>query len=69
MLFPYASIARGRPYAERGPIFVHAVPCPRYEATGEVPADFGEGRVIRAYDREQNMIAGEIVAAGTGNGH
>ncbi len=36
-------------------------PCARYQATDEFPADFRAGRVIRAYDRQQNMIAGEIV--------
>ena len=61
ILFPYASIPAGCPYAEMGPIFVHAQPCPRYELTEQYPADFRGGRVIRAYDREQNMIAGEIV--------
>ena len=61
VLFPYASIAPGRPYAESGPIFVHAAPCERYQATDEFPAAFREGRVIRAYDRQQNMIAGEMV--------
>jgi hypothetical protein len=44
-----------------GPIFVHAQPCPRYESTEQYPADFRAGRVIRAYDREQNMIAAENV--------
>ena len=61
VLFPYASIALGRPYSETGPIFVHAEPCERYRATDEFPAAFRQGRVIRAYDSEQNMIAGEIV--------
>lgn len=61
ILFPYASIPAGRPYSETGPIFVHAQPCPRYESTEQYPADFREGRVIRAYDREQNMIAAENV--------
>jgi hypothetical protein len=61
VLFPYASIAPGRPYAESGPIFVHAVPCQSYQAMGEFPAAFREGRVIRAYDRQQNMIAAEMV--------
>ena len=61
ILFPYASIPAGCPYAEMGPIFVHAQSCPRYELTEQYPADFRAGRVIRAYDREQNMIAGEIV--------
>lgn len=61
VLFPYASTAPGRPYAESGPIFVHAAPCLRYEETDEFPAAFREGRVLRAYDREQNMIVAEIV--------
>jgi hypothetical protein len=61
VLFPYASIAPGRPYAESGPIFVHAASCERYQATDEFPAAFRKGRAIRAYDRERNMIAGEIV--------
>ena len=56
VLFPYASIAPGRPYAESGPIFVHAVPCQRYQATDEFPAAFGQGRAFRAYDRQQNML-------------
>ena len=61
ILFPYASIPAGRPYSEMGPIFVHEQPCPRYESTEQYPADFREGRVIRAYDRGQNMIAAENV--------
>lgn len=62
VLFPYASIPPGHPYSETGPIFIHAQPCPRYEAKGEYPADFRNGRVIRAYDASQNMIAAEAVA-------
>ena len=61
VLFPYASIPAGRPYSEIGPIFVHAAACERYRATDEFPAAFRQGRVIRAYDREQNMIAAEAV--------
>lgn len=62
VLFPYASIPPGHPYSEVGPIFVHAQPCPRYEATNEYPADFRRGRVIRAYNAKRDMIAAEIVA-------
>src|SRR5450432_856865 len=43
VLFPYASIAPGRPYAESGPIFVHAAPCERYQVTDEFPAAFRQG--------------------------
>ena len=61
ILFPYAAIPSGRPYSETGPIFVHADPCERYAATDEYPAEFRKGRVIRAYDAQQNIIAAEVV--------
>jgi hypothetical protein len=64
ILFPYASIAAGRPYAESGPIFVHEKPCSRYAATDEYPADLRSGRVIRAYNAQHDMIAAEAVASG-----
>jgi hypothetical protein len=65
VLFPYASIPAGRPYAESGPIFVHVEPCPRYAATDKYPGDFRNGRVIRAYNSQQHMIAAEAAS----NGH
>jgi Protein of unknown function (DUF1203) len=64
ILFPYASIPAGRPYSEVGPIFVHLQSCPRYESTERYPADFRNGRVIRAYNRKQDMIAAEAVVEG-----
>ncbi len=60
ILFPFASVPPGRPYSESGPIFVHADPCERYRATEEYPADFREGRVVRAYNSQHNMIAAEV---------
>ena len=64
VLFPYASIPAGRPYSEVGPIFVHLQACPCYESTEQYPADFRSGRVIRAYNKKQDMIAAEAVADG-----
>jgi hypothetical protein len=61
ILFPYASIPAGRPYSESGPIFVHAEPCERYDATHELPPDFRTGRVMRAYNSEHDMIDAEVV--------
>ena len=61
ILFPYASIAPGRPYSESGPIFVHAEPCERYAATGEYPSDFRSGRVFRAYDSNYKIIDAKVV--------
>jgi hypothetical protein len=62
VLFPYPSIPPGRPYSETGPVFVHAQSCPRYDATSQYPTDFRSGRVIRAYNATQDMIAAEAVA-------
>src|SRR3954468_20611361 len=50
VLFPFASVPAGHPYSESGPIFVHVDPCQRYRATEEYPADFREGRAVRAYN-------------------
>lgn len=61
VLFTYASIPPGRPYAESGPIFVHEQPCAPYQATSDYPPDFRRGRVLRAYDSKENMIDAVVV--------
>jgi Protein of unknown function (DUF1203) len=60
ILFPFAAIPPGRPYFESGPIFVHADACERYSATDEFPAAFRDGRVLRAYNSEHDIIAAEV---------
>lgn len=60
VLFPFAAIPPGRPYSESGPIFVHADPCARYEATEHFPAEFRDGRVVRAYNSQHDLIAAEV---------
>lgn len=60
ILFPFAAIPAGRPYSETGPIFVHEDPCERYGTTAKYPADFREGRVVRAYNAQHDMIAAEV---------
>ena len=61
ILFPYTSIAPGRPYSESGPIFVHAEPCERYAETNKYPEQFRKGRVLRAYNSKQDMIDAQVV--------
>ena len=56
VLFPYASIRAGRPYAESGPIVVHEHRCERYGASNSYPPALRNGRVFRAYDSQDNMI-------------
>ena len=60
VLFPYAAIPPGYPYSETGPIFVHAGPCCRYEATDEYPSEFGNGRVFRAYNSDNRIIDAKV---------
>jgi Protein of unknown function (DUF1203) len=61
ILFPYASISGGRPYAESGPIFVHAEPCEPYLNVHEYPADFRRHRGFRAYNGNDDMIDAVVI--------
>jgi len=56
ILFSFESIAPGYPYSETGPIFVHEQSCTRYAVADAYPDEFRMGRVLRAYDRRNNMI-------------
>src|SRR5262249_25542141 len=61
ILFPYAAIPAGYHYSETGPMFVHAEPCPRYDAVNEFPDELRQGRVLRAYNSKFDMIDAEVV--------
>lgn len=49
-----------QPYAEQGPIFLHAEPCARHEASTGMPAMFREraGYLVRGYDRNDRIVYG-----------
>ena len=61
ILFPFAAIEPGGPWTDIGPIFVHAEACERYAETETFPPQFRDGRAMRAYDSEQNMIDALVV--------
>jgi hypothetical protein len=61
ILFPYASIPGDRPYAETGPIFVHAETCAPYAQVDEYPGDFRRHRVLRAYNDSDDMIDAVVI--------
>jgi len=61
ILFPYQAIAENRPYAETGPIFVHAEACTRYNSPAEFPPALRSGRALRAYNAQDEIVAGEVV--------
>ena len=58
----------GGPYAEVGPVFVHAEACPGFAGDG-FPADFSERRaVLRPYDADGLMLDGVVAEPGTSDG-
>ncbi|MEM7222428.1 MAG: DUF1203 domain-containing protein [Pseudomonadota bacterium] len=58
-----------QPYAEVGPIFIHAAPCPRYEETAGLPALFQaperDAMLVRGYAANDRIIygTGQVVEA------
>ncbi|MFN2509437.1 MAG: DUF1203 domain-containing protein [Chthoniobacterales bacterium] len=60
ILFPYQSIPADHPYGESGPIFVHKEPCHRYSAVDVYPAAFRDGRVLRGYNAQSEIVAAEV---------
>ena len=60
ILFPYQAIPSDRPYAESGPIFIHAEPCARYNSPDQLPRELRGGRAIRAYNRQHEIVAAEV---------
>jgi len=57
-----------QPYAELGPIFVHAEDCPRYRETGPLPAIFTrrEAILMRGYGADDRIIygTGKVIPTG-----
>ena len=60
ILFPYQAIPADQPYAESGPIFVHAEACDRYASAHEFPPELRTGRVVRAYNQQNEIVAAEL---------
>lgn len=62
ILLSYQPLANRNPYAEIGPIFIHAHECEPYDTPHTFPEDFAQRQlVVRAYDYE-GRIAGAVVA-------
>lgn len=48
-----------QPYAETGPIFLHAEACPRYEATEVLPPMLGSpDYIVRGYGHDDRIVYG-----------
>ncbi|MGH3264809.1 MAG: DUF1203 domain-containing protein, partial [Trebonia sp.] len=52
-------------YAERGPVFIHARPCPGYVTPDRYPPALSHRQqVVRAYDRDGRIAGGVLVEDG-----
>lgn len=60
LVLSYCPFPELQPYAEVGPIFLHATPCAAYEYGGTIPAIYlgGEPRILRGYDGNDRIIYG-----------
>jgi len=66
LLLSYRPLPDSSPYAEIGPIFVHADGCEPYDDIETFPADFAARRlVLRAYGREGQIVDAVIAEPGT----
>jgi len=67
LIFAYRPFPEAQPYAEVGPIFLHAEPCERYPVTDETPDMFlkRERYLIKGYHPNDRIYygTGEIVAS------
>ena len=66
LILAYRPFPAAQPYAELGPIFLHAEPCERHPDSAELPAMFHDWQrvVIRGYGADDRIVygTGEVVA-------
>ena len=60
LILAYRPFAELQPYAEVGPIFLHATPCSAYDDNETIPAIYvgGEPRILRGYNSDNRIIYG-----------
>ena len=60
LVLAYCPFPAAQPYAEVGPIFLHAEPCSAYRENEAIPAMYlnGEPRLLRGYDRDNRIVYG-----------
>jgi hypothetical protein len=67
-ILAYRPFTALQPYAETGPIFLHAEPCMRAEESGEVPLMLArrESHLIKGYGADDRIVygTGRIAASG-----
>ncbi len=67
LVLSHRPFPEAQPYAEIGPIFVHATPCDRHGETAEVPALFlsRAQALVRGYGKDDRIVygTGQVVAS------
>jgi hypothetical protein len=67
MLISYSPFTVRSPWAETGPVFVHAGRCPGYRETDALPDDLRTGpRLLKTYDAEGCLDYADITVIGEG---
>jgi len=61
LVFAYRPFPHPQPYAELGPVFIHADDCSAYDPAAGLPArdrDSGEQRILRGYGANNRIVYG-----------
>jgi hypothetical protein len=67
LLICYSPFTVASPWAETGPVFIHAEPCPGYLASDELPAALRTGpRVLRPYHKDGSLDYADITVIDAG---
>lgn len=68
LILGYRPFATLQPYAELGPVFLHAEACPAYDPAQGLPEreSKGSGRILRGYGADDRIVygTGRVVANG-----
>jgi hypothetical protein len=60
-LISYSPFTVRSPWAEVGPVFIHAAACPGYPSAGELPAEWRTGpRILRTYYADESLDYDDI---------
>lgn len=66
-LISYAPFTARSPWAEVGPVYIHAEPCAGYPDSGALPADLRTGpRVLRTYHADMSLDYDDITYVASG---
>ena len=69
LLLAYRPFPTPQPYAELGPVFIHAEACPAYSPIAGLPQRErrGGGRILRGYGSDDRIVYGTGTVVGNGD--